>query len=145
MNYVYLLLNYALLVDDEVTWWWFFWINLNAGGEEDGSRVKTQYMVLFDNILHRLRFPKFMEIVSGELDDKVGFDLCFSLKLFDLRLKMLKRFFHLFCSVRKFLRVCSAMVDLPWNRWLTEKVKEKACVLLGSYYVKSTVILISSA
>ncbi|CAK8573503.1 unnamed protein product [Lathyrus sativus] len=40
------------------------------GGDDDGSRVKTQYMVLFDNILHRLRFPKFMEIVSGELDDK---------------------------------------------------------------------------
>ncbi|CAI8583766.1 unnamed protein product [Vicia faba] len=40
------------------------------GGDEDGSRAKTQYMVLFDNILHRLRFPKFIEIVSGELDDK---------------------------------------------------------------------------
>ncbi|MCI12248.1 DNA-directed RNA polymerase III subunit RPC3-like, partial [Trifolium medium] len=36
----------------------------------DESKVKTQYLVLFDNILHRLRFPKFMEIVSQELDDK---------------------------------------------------------------------------
>ncbi|CAJ2630012.1 unnamed protein product [Trifolium pratense] len=36
----------------------------------DESKVKTQYLVLFDNILHRARFPKFMEIVSEELGDK---------------------------------------------------------------------------
>ncbi|MCI08290.1 DNA-directed RNA polymerase III subunit RPC3-like, partial [Trifolium medium] len=36
----------------------------------DESKVKTQYLVLFDNILHRMRFPKFMEIVSEELGDK---------------------------------------------------------------------------
>lgn len=38
------------------------------GGDVDESRVKTQYLVLFDNILHRPRFPKFMEIVLQELD-----------------------------------------------------------------------------
>ncbi|KAL5567991.1 hypothetical protein UlMin_024566 [Ulmus minor] len=34
-----------------------------------GNEIKvTQYLVLFDNILHRLRFPKFLAIVSEELD-----------------------------------------------------------------------------
>ncbi|KAK2458081.1 DNA-directed RNA polymerase III subunit RPC3 [Trifolium repens] len=38
---------------------------------QDQSKVgTTQYLVLFDNILHRQRFPKFMEIVSQELGDK---------------------------------------------------------------------------
>ncbi|XP_024029216.1 uncharacterized protein LOC21389928 [Morus notabilis] len=42
---------------------------IGAGGNE----VKvTQYLVLFDNILHRLRFPKFLEIVSEELDKNCG-------------------------------------------------------------------------
>ena len=51
---------------------------INVVGDEDGSRVvKPKYLVLFDNILHRLRFPKFMEIVSQELDDKVGLVLAF--------------------------------------------------------------------
>lgn len=50
---------------------------INAGGDEDGPRGKTKYLVLFDNILHRFRFPKFMEIVSKELDDKVGLVLIF--------------------------------------------------------------------
>ncbi|PON51716.1 RNA polymerase III Rpc [Parasponia andersonii] len=39
--------------------------HIGAGGNE----VKvTQYLALFDNILHRLRFPKFLAIVSQELD-----------------------------------------------------------------------------
>ncbi|KAJ1412042.1 Winged helix-like DNA-binding domain superfamily [Sesbania bispinosa] len=40
------------------------------GGDGDGSRVRTQYLALFDNILHRLRFPKFLEIASRHLDDE---------------------------------------------------------------------------
>jgi len=51
---------------------------INVVGDEDGSRVvKPKYLVLFDNIIHRLRFPKFMEIVSQELDVKVGLVLAF--------------------------------------------------------------------
>lgn len=47
---------------------WIF-VYTGAGGNE----VKvTQYLVLFDNILHRLRFPKFLEIVSEELDKNVS-------------------------------------------------------------------------
>ncbi|KAF3432981.1 hypothetical protein FNV43_RR24083 [Rhamnella rubrinervis] len=41
--------------------------------EESGGiankQTPTQYLVLFDNILHRLRFPKFLEIVAQELDE----------------------------------------------------------------------------
>ncbi|XP_061369553.1 uncharacterized protein LOC133312391 [Gastrolobium bilobum] len=40
------------------------------GGDGDGLKARTQYLALFDNILHRLRFPKFLEIVSRELDDE---------------------------------------------------------------------------
>ncbi|KAK4275837.1 hypothetical protein QN277_018855 [Acacia crassicarpa] len=36
----------------------------------EGLKVNTQYLVLFDNILHRLRFPKFLEIVSQDLDEE---------------------------------------------------------------------------
>ncbi|XP_048326847.2 uncharacterized protein LOC107414510 isoform X2 [Ziziphus jujuba] len=32
------------------------------------GQIQTQYLALFDNILHRLRFPKFLEMVSQELD-----------------------------------------------------------------------------
>ncbi|KAL2324536.1 hypothetical protein Fmac_023594 [Flemingia macrophylla] len=40
--------------------------------EDDGSRlrIRTEYMALFDNIIHRLRFPKFLEIVSRKLDEE---------------------------------------------------------------------------
>ncbi|KAF1880504.1 hypothetical protein Lal_00011562 [Lupinus albus] len=36
--------------------------------QQDGA--KTEYMALFDNILHRPRFPKFLDIVSRKLDDE---------------------------------------------------------------------------
>lgn len=32
----------------------------------------TKYLALFDNILHRTRFPKFLEIVAHELDKDVS-------------------------------------------------------------------------
>ncbi|XP_057547804.1 uncharacterized protein LOC130826236 isoform X1 [Amaranthus tricolor] len=38
------------------------------GGARDTTLVVTQYMALFDNIIHRLRFPKFMTIASKDLD-----------------------------------------------------------------------------
>uniref|UniRef100_A0A803M0C2 DNA-directed RNA polymerase III subunit RPC3 n=1 Tax=Chenopodium quinoa TaxID=63459 RepID=A0A803M0C2_CHEQI len=41
------------------------------GGGKDTTVVVTQYMALFNNIIHRLRFPKFMSIVSKEQDTKV--------------------------------------------------------------------------
>ncbi|XP_062153502.1 uncharacterized protein LOC133861722 isoform X2 [Alnus glutinosa] len=37
-------------------------------GLEDGPKANTQYMALFSNVLHRLRFSKFLKIVSGEFD-----------------------------------------------------------------------------
>ncbi|XP_059432515.1 uncharacterized protein LOC132165849 isoform X2 [Corylus avellana] len=40
------------------------------GGLEDGPKADTQYMVLFSNILHRMRFSKFLKIVSGEFDEE---------------------------------------------------------------------------
>ncbi|CAN4101484.1 unnamed protein product [Withania somnifera] len=36
-------------------------------GFGEAPKVITQYMALFDNIIHKLRFPKFIEIVSDEL------------------------------------------------------------------------------
>ncbi|KAK7279052.1 hypothetical protein RJT34_24095 [Clitoria ternatea] len=41
-----------------------------ADDEAGKLRVGTQYLVLFDNILHRLRFPKFLEIVSSKFNDE---------------------------------------------------------------------------
>ncbi|RVW55462.1 hypothetical protein CK203_075208 [Vitis vinifera] len=40
----------------------------HEGGCGEGPVVVTQYMLLFDNILHRMRFPKLLAIVSKELD-----------------------------------------------------------------------------
>ncbi|KZV36479.1 DNA-directed RNA polymerase III subunit rpc3-like [Dorcoceras hygrometricum] len=37
------------------------------GGFGEAPRIVTQYIVLFDNIIHKLRAPKFMQIVSEEL------------------------------------------------------------------------------
>lgn len=37
------------------------------GGFGEAPKILTQYMVLFDNIIHHMRFPKFMVIVTGEL------------------------------------------------------------------------------
>lgn len=46
---------------------------MNAVGFGEAPRVVTQYMALFHNILHRMRFAKFLAIVSEELDKEVGF------------------------------------------------------------------------
>ncbi|RYR38374.1 hypothetical protein Ahy_A09g043412 isoform C [Arachis hypogaea] len=37
---------------------------------EDGSMATVEYLALFDNIIHRLRFPKFLEIAKHQLDDE---------------------------------------------------------------------------
>ncbi|XP_047333542.1 DNA-directed RNA polymerase III subunit rpc3-like [Impatiens glandulifera] len=37
------------------------------GGFGEAPRILTQYMALFDNIIHHLRFPKFLAIVSDDL------------------------------------------------------------------------------
>ncbi|KAK4571614.1 hypothetical protein RGQ29_030141 [Quercus rubra] len=42
----------------------------SQGGFGDGPKANTQYLALFGNILHRMRFPKFLEIVSRELDQE---------------------------------------------------------------------------
>ncbi|KAF7801890.1 DNA-directed RNA polymerase III subunit RPC3 [Senna tora] len=42
----------------------------DVGDDREGSKVNTQYLALLDNILHRLRFPKFLEIVSQDLDEE---------------------------------------------------------------------------
>lgn len=43
-----------------------------AGGPGDGAKRTTQYLAVFDNIIHRTRFPKFMSVVSRELDKEVS-------------------------------------------------------------------------
>ena len=48
-------------------------IIIDAVGFGEAPRVITQYTALFYNILHRLRFAKFLAIVSEELDKEVGF------------------------------------------------------------------------
>ncbi|KAL3714189.1 hypothetical protein ACJRO7_006173 [Eucalyptus globulus] len=40
----------------------------HPGGVGDTSRRSTEYLALFDNIIHRMRFPKFVAVVSQELD-----------------------------------------------------------------------------
>uniref|UniRef100_A0A7C9DN57 DNA-directed RNA polymerase III subunit RPC3 n=1 Tax=Opuntia streptacantha TaxID=393608 RepID=A0A7C9DN57_OPUST len=44
------------------------------GGARDTTLVVTHYMALFDNIIHRLRFAKFLALVTKELD-KQGLEL----------------------------------------------------------------------
>ncbi|KAJ8437229.1 hypothetical protein Cgig2_012498 [Carnegiea gigantea] len=44
------------------------------GGARDTTLVVTHYMALFNNIIHRLRFAKFMALVTKELD-KQGLEL----------------------------------------------------------------------
>ncbi|XLS71714.1 hypothetical protein HN51_028579 [Arachis hypogaea] len=45
-----------------------FSVNVVRG--EDGSMATVEYLALFDNIIHRLRFPKFLEIAKHQLDDE---------------------------------------------------------------------------
>lgn len=51
------------------------------GGFGEASRVSTQYLVLFDNIIHRVRFAKFLAVLSQEeYDMKVkclAFEYCY--------------------------------------------------------------------
>ncbi|KAK4431484.1 hypothetical protein Salat_0910500 [Sesamum alatum] len=42
------------------------------GAFGEAPRVITQYMALFDNMIHKMRAPKFMQIVSEELGKDVG-------------------------------------------------------------------------
>lgn len=44
----------------------------NVGGFGEAPKIITQYMVLFDNIIHHMRFPKFIAIVSEELGKEVS-------------------------------------------------------------------------
>ena len=45
---------------------------VNAGRFGAAPRISTQYMALFDNIIHHMRFPKFIAIVNEELGKEVG-------------------------------------------------------------------------
>lgn len=45
---------------------------MNVGGFGEAPKIITQYMVLFDNIIHHMRFPKFVAIVSDELGKEVS-------------------------------------------------------------------------
>lgn len=42
------------------------------------TKTMTQYIALFDNILHRMRFPKFLMVVKYDLGHEVGdrYSLC---------------------------------------------------------------------
>lgn len=45
---------------------------IGAGTFGDGPKVNTQYIALFDNIIHRVRFSKFLMIVSKDLGQEVS-------------------------------------------------------------------------
>ena len=51
-------------------------MNLGAFGE--APKVVTHYMALFDNIIHHMRFPKFIAIVKDELGGEVSTNFMFS-------------------------------------------------------------------
>ncbi|CAA2976265.1 Hypothetical predicted protein [Olea europaea subsp. europaea] len=52
----------------------------------EASKIVTKYTALFDNMIHKMRFPKFMQIVSEELgEDCLGFLRdCFNMEGFHL-------------------------------------------------------------
>lgn len=41
-------------------------------GVGTAPRVSTSYVAITDNILHRMRFPKFLVLVREELGEEVG-------------------------------------------------------------------------
>ncbi|KAG4998235.1 hypothetical protein JHK84_029258 [Glycine max] len=84
--------------------------------DADRLRVRTQYLVLFDSILHRLRFPKFLEIVSRKLDEEC-------VKLLDGLLR----------DGRLTLK---QMVDREKNAVPTKVVRETLCKLLTARFVE---------
>lgn len=43
-----------------------------AGVGTAPARVSTSYVAITDNMLHRMRFPKFLLVVREELGDEVG-------------------------------------------------------------------------
>lgn len=43
-----------------------------AGGFGEPPKIITQYMALHDNIIHHMRFPKFISIVSIDFDQDVS-------------------------------------------------------------------------
>lgn len=115
------------------------WVIILAGGFGDGPKANTQYLALFGNILHRMRFPKFLEIVSRELDQEVSifslwFDALHGFWSWDKII--LLSLFLCFCSVKNFLRACFRMVGLHWCKWLKEpnRREKMASLLWISYY-----------
>jgi len=44
----------------------------NVGGFGEAPKIVTQYMALFDNIIHHMRFPKFLAIASEEFGKEVS-------------------------------------------------------------------------
>lgn len=47
-------------------------LDMNVGGFGEAPKVITEYMPLFDNVIHIMRFPKFIQIVSEELGKEVS-------------------------------------------------------------------------
>lgn len=48
---------------------------LHVDDDGDGAKPNTQYIALFNNIIHRWRFPKFLTIVSQKHDKQVKFSI----------------------------------------------------------------------
>jgi hypothetical protein len=48
------------------------WASFIAGVGTAPPRISTSYIAITDNILHRMRFPKFLMVVREELGEEVG-------------------------------------------------------------------------
>lgn len=51
---------------------------MSVGAFGEAPKVVTHYMALFDNIIHHMRFPKFIELVKEELGEEVSTTLLFN-------------------------------------------------------------------
>lgn len=50
----------------------------SVAGVGTAPRISTSYVAITDNILHRMRFPKFLMVVREEFGEEVGILLCSS-------------------------------------------------------------------
>lgn len=104
---LFLILQLAIQFED-IRWevpWCLMYCHLGGFGEE--AKIITQYMALFDNIIHKLRFPKFIEIVSEELGKEVSF---IGFACYNSCLPISGSYWVCVSSVKRFWNGCFSMV-----------------------------------
>ncbi|KAH1230700.1 DNA-directed RNA polymerase III subunit RPC3 [Glycine max] len=97
--------------------------------DADRLRVRTQYLVLFDSILHRLRFPKFLEIVSRKLDEEC-------VKLLDGLLRDGRLTLKQMVDRESQRKGKCLMIHVIENAVPTKVVRETLCKLLTARFVE---------